>query len=65
MLNVFKRETPHWLPKLSRDGGKIDILEKVNEELKRSSLENDMLKLMVDQAEEIKGFIKKEALFYK
>ena len=65
MLNAFKRETPHWLPKLLRDGGKISIPEEVDEELKLSRLENDMLKLKVQQVEEIKSFTKKEVLFYK
>ena len=65
MLNAFKREVPHFLSKLLRDGGKIGILKKVNDELKLSRLENKMLKLKVHQAEEIKRFIKKEALFYK
>ena len=65
MLNVFKQEVSHLLPKLSRDGGKIGIPKEVDEELKRSRLENDILKLKVHQAEKTKSFIKKEALFYK
>ena len=37
----------------------------VEEELKLSRLDNDMRKLKLHQAEEIKSIIKREAQFYK
>ena len=61
MLNAFKREVPHLLPKLSRDGGKIGVPEEVDEELKLPRLENDMLKLKVHQAKETKKLYQEES----
>ena len=48
------------LPTLSVDGGKMVLLDEVNPEVK-----NEMLKLKLQQAKEIKSILKREARFYK
>ena len=45
MLNAFKREVPHLIPILLRDGGKMCFYDKVEEQLHLSRLENEMVKL--------------------
>ena len=54
VLNTFKREVPHLLPTFSIHGVKMVVLDEVNVELKLLRIENDMLKLKIQQAEEVK-----------
>ena len=66
VLNAFKREALHLLPKFSKLGGKIDLGDtNLLDELKLSRMENDMLKMKLQRAEEKKKIIKREARFYK
>lgn len=46
----------HLLPTLLRDGGKVNLLDE---------MENDLLKLKHQQAEELKSIMTREAQFYK
>ena len=50
MLNAFKREDHHLLPTLVRDGGKKVLLSEFEQELCKSRLEIDMIKLKLQQA---------------
>ena len=65
MFNAFKREAPHLSPTLLRDGGKIVLLIDFETKVNKSGIEIDMIKLKLQQVEEIKYMMKREAQFYK
>ena len=65
VLNTFKKEVPHLLPTSSTDGAKMVVFDEIDVELKLSRIENDMLKLKLQQAEEVKNKMKRVARLYK
>ena len=65
VLNTFKKRGSHLLPTSSTDGVKMVVLDEIDVELKLSRIENDMLKLKLQQAEEVKNKMKRVARLYK
>lgn len=53
-LNAFKERLHFLLSKISRDGDKVRFYNEVEEDPKLSRIENDLLKLRLNQAKNLK-----------